>query len=147
MVGFAFHEVMEGTVQREGENFDREFRFELEVKAPSVLAILRTAVGDAEGRVHIDGLAKNATARGTISISPLAEQRIRYAFDFTGDDGQPYRFEGVKVTTARRHLSGWTTLVGRVYEADGSVWGRAVLRFSMRRDFGGLVRSVRLRSA
>jgi hypothetical protein len=147
MLGFGFHEVMEGTVQREGERFDREFRFEFDVRAPSVLAILRTAVGEAVGHVRIDGLAKRAEARGAIKLSPLAERRIRYQFDFTGDDGKPYRFEGIKVTTARRHLRGFTTLPGRVYAADGSLWGRAVLRFSMRRDFGDLVRSVRLRTA
>ena len=147
MLGFGFHEIMEGTVQRAGENFDRPMRFEFDVRAPSVLAILRTAVGEAKGQVRIDGLARNVPAHGTLSLSPLAEQRIRYAFDFTGDDGQPYRFEGVKVTTARRHLRGWTTLPGKVLAADGSIWGRALLRFSMRRDFRGLVRSVRLRSA
>jgi hypothetical protein len=147
MLGFGFHEIMEGHVQRDGENFDRPMRFEFDVQAPSVLAMLRTAVGEAIGHVRIDGLAKHAEARGTLSLSPLAEQRIRYAFDFTGDDGRPYRFEGIKVTTARRHLRGWTTLPGKVIAQDGSVWGRAVLRFSMRRDFGGLVRSVRLRTA
>src|SRR5438445_364613 len=114
MLGFGFHEIMEGTVQRDGENFDRPMRFELDVKAPNVLAVLRTAVGEAIGHVRIDGLTKSAEARGTLSLSPLREQRIRYAFDFAGDDGKPYRFEGVKVTTARRHLRGWTTLPGKV---------------------------------
>ena len=147
MLGFGFHEIMEGTVQRDGENFDRPMRFEFDVRAPSVLAILRTAIGEAVGEVRIDGLAKNVPAQGTLSLSPLSEARIRYAFDFTGDDGKPYRFEGIKVTTARRHLRGWTTLPGKVLTADGSVWGKALLRFSMRRDFRGLVRSVRLRSA
>jgi hypothetical protein len=147
MLGFGFHEIMEGTVQREGENFDRPMRFEFDVSAPSVLAILRTAVGEAKGQVRIDGLAKNVPAYGTLKLSPVAEQRIRYAFDFVGDDGKPYRFEGVKVTTARRHLRGWTTLPGKVLAEDGTVWGRALLRFSMRRDFRGLVRSVRLRTA
>jgi hypothetical protein len=147
MLGFGFHEIMEGTVQREGENFDRPFRFEFDVEAPSVFSILRTAVGKAVGHVRIDGLAKHAEAHGQLELSPLAQKRIRYEFDFTGDDGKAYRFEGTKVTTARRHLRGWTTLPGRVYAADGSVWGRAVLRFSMRRDFSGLVRSVRLRTA
>src|SRR5262245_36786453 len=135
---------MEGTVQRDGERFDRPFRFELSVQAPSLLAILTTAVGEAVGQVRIDGLAKHAPAHGTISISPIREQRVRYAFDFTGDDGNGYRFEGVKVTTARRHLHGWSTLPGRIYAADGTVWGRAVLRFSWRRDLRDLVQSVRL---
>jgi hypothetical protein len=39
---------------------------------------------------------------------------------------------------------GWTTLPGKVYEADGQVWGEALLRFSLRRELLHLLRSVRV---
>jgi hypothetical protein len=54
MIGFAFHEVMEGSVERVGERFDRPFRFEVAVSTPKLIA--RVAMCDAEGYVRIDGL-------------------------------------------------------------------------------------------
>jgi hypothetical protein len=143
MLGFFFHEVMEGTVTKAGDRFDRPFRFELDVRAPSVLGFVTTAVGDAEGSVRIDGLAKHAPAKGYLELSPILGQRIRYVFDFTGDDGKTYHFEGSKKTSLRRHLVGWTTLPGKVFAEDGSVWGDALLRFHLRRDLRALVRSIR----
>lgn len=144
MIGFYFREVMEGVVQRDGERFDRPFRFEFDVTAPSVLAFATTAVGEASGTVRLDGLAKDAPAKGRLELSPLLGRSIRYVFDFTGTDGKTYRFDGAKTTTLRRHLVGWTTLPGAVYDEQGNVWGKAVLRFSMSRHLRGLLSSIRL---
>jgi hypothetical protein len=143
MVGFYFREVMEGTAQRAGERFDRPFRFELDVNAPSVLGFATITVGEAVGTLRLDGLAKNAEARGRIELSPMARHTIRYVLDFTGDDGKRYRFDGSKKTTLRRHLVGWTTLPGKVFDEDGNVWGDAKLRFDLKRDLRDLVKSVR----
>ena len=49
--------------------------------------------------------------------------------------------DGSKTTTWRRHIVGWTTLPGKVYDADGKVWGDALLRFSLARDLRKLLRS------
>lgn len=141
LLGFYFREKMEGSVQRTGERFDRSFRFDFDVHAPSVLGFATTAVGDCTGTVRIDGLAKNVPAKGRIEISPWLKHTVRYVFDFTGDDGKRYRFDGSKRVTLRRHLVGWTTLPGHVYDADGNVWGDALLRFSLRRELRNLVRS------
>jgi len=148
-LGFTFHEKMEGTVVRTGPAGDageRSFVFAFDVRAPSVLGFATTAVGEMVGSVCIDGLASDAPARGRIEISPLYRSTIRYAFDFTGDDGRSYRFDGAKTTTARRHLVGWTTLPGKVFDADGAVWGEAVLHFSLRRDLRALLQSFRVGS-
>jgi hypothetical protein len=144
MIGFYFREIMEGTVQREGERFDRPFRFELDVTAPSLLGFATTAVGEAEGTVTLDGLAKDAKAKGRLELSPFHRQTIRYVLDFEGTDGKKYRFDGSKKTTVRRHLVGWTTLPGAIYDADGAEWGRASLRFSLPRHLPRLLRSIKL---
>ena len=146
MVGFGFHEIMEGSIERVGERFDRPFRFEVAVSTPKLIA--RVAMCDAEGFLRIDGLAKHARATGRLEMSPLVERRIRYVLDFTGDDGKRYQFDGSKTGLrgfGPKLLKNWTTLPGVVTDEDGSVWGRAVLRFHMRRDLKQLVSSMWVR--
>ena len=140
--GFRFREVMQGHAQRPGERFDRPFRFDLEVHAPSVLAFVTgTTVAPASGTLRLDGLASAARAEGHLELSPFRRQIMRYVLDFTADDGLGYRFDGQKRTTLRRHLVGWTTLPGKIYDASGAVWGEALLRFSLRHDLVDLLRS------
>jgi hypothetical protein len=145
-LGFAFHEVMEGSVEHVGERFDRPFRFEVDVSTPRLVA--RVAMCDAAGWVRIDGLAKHANAVGHLEMSPFIERRIRYVLDFRGGDGRGYRFDGSK-SIARYFssplglLKSWTTLPGEVRETTSNeLWGRALLRFHLRRDLRALVQSV-----
>ncbi len=148
MIGFAFHEVMEGSIERVGERFDRPFRFEVAVSTPKLIA--RVAMCDAEGFVRIDGLAKHAAATGRLELSPLIEHRIRYVLDFTGDDGRRYQFDGSKsiarvASSPLSLLKSWTTLPGDVRDVEtGEVWGHALLRFHFMRDLRALVKSVRV---
>jgi hypothetical protein len=144
LLRFSFREKMEGTVTRAGERFDRPFRFEFDVRAPNVLGFATTAVGAMEGTVRVDGLARDVPAKGHVELSPVHHNSIRYVFEFTADDGKRYRFDGSKKTTVRRHLVGWTTLPGRIYDEVGAVWGEAVLRFSLRRDLRDLLRSFKV---
>ncbi len=147
MIGFGFHEIMEGSIERVGERFDRPFRFEVEVSTPKLIA--KVAMCDAEGFLRIDGLAKNARATGRLEMSPLIERRIRYVLDFTGDDGVGYQFDGSKKIArfgALPHtlLKSWTTLPGTVKDDRGELWGRALLRFHLRRDLRQLIGSMRI---
>jgi hypothetical protein len=151
MLGFAFHEVMEGSIERVGERFDRPFRFEVAVTTPRLIA--RVAMCEADGFVRIDGLAKHAAARGRLELSPLIERRIRYVLAFDGDDGHRYEFDGSK-SIARMSssplalLKSWTTLPGDVRDVvTGKVWGHALLRFHFMRDLRALVKSVRVGSS
>jgi hypothetical protein len=148
MIGFGFHEIMEGSIERVGERFDRPFRFEVDVSTPKLIA--RVAMCDAEGVLRIDGLAKNAHAVGRLEMSPLVEHRIRYVLDFTGDDGERYQFDGSKTGLrgfGPKLFKNWTTLPGAVTDENGSVWGRALLRFHMRRDLKQLVSSMWVKTA
>jgi hypothetical protein len=142
--GFTFRERMEGTVQRPGERFDRSFHFDLAVRAPSLLRMVTTAVGEASGALHVDGLARSARATGRLELSPVRHRTLRYLLEFDGDDGARYRFDGTKRVPLRRHLVGWTTLPGAIYDAEGRVWGEARLHFSLRRELASLARSFKL---
>ncbi len=144
MVGFRFHEVMEGSVQREGETFDRPFRFELEIEAPDVLDLRGTAVCEAAGHARIDGLAKHAPAKGRLELSPFVRRRLRYVLEMRADDGKTYTFDGHKTIGGLTFSRGWTTLPGEIVDAEGKLWGKAVLRFSFRRHLAGLLGSLRL---
>ncbi len=148
-IGFAFQEVMEGTVERVGERFDRPFRFDVAVSTPRVFS--RVALCDADGTLTIDGLAKRAHATGYLELSPIVERRIRYVLDFSGDDGVRYRFDGEKkiarpFAPIPKLLKSWTTLPGEVRTSHGELWGKALLRFHLLRDLRALASSVRLGS-
>jgi hypothetical protein len=144
MLGFSFREMMEGTAQRDGERFDRPFRFDFDVRAPRLLGFFRTVVGEAKGRVRLDGLAKDAQAKGTLELSPFAQKRIRYQFQFQADDGRGYRFDGHKTIDMLKPLAAWTTLPGTIFDSDGRAWGTATLRFSFQRHFAPLLSSFRI---
>ncbi len=143
-IGFGFDEIMEGTIQKTGEKFDRPMRFRVKVHTPNLIA--RVAVCDAAGTLRLDGLAKDVAATGRLELSPIFERRIRYVLDFTGDDGKRYRFDGQKTISKRAldYLKSWTTLPGEVTDEEGKVYGRGVLRFSLRKHLRGLLRSMRL---
>jgi hypothetical protein len=133
---------MEGSLRRPGENFDREFRFDLRVVFPALWRILLVTVGRARGMAHIDGLARNAPAIGTLELSPFRRRLARYTFTFMADDGEEYRFDGWKSMGWDPRRS-WTTLPGKLYDSHGDVVATATLRFSFRHHFPGLVRSFR----
>jgi hypothetical protein len=147
MIGFSFHEVMEGTLEQTGERFDRPFRFAFDVTFPRALEVLSSAVGRAVGRVRIDGIAKDAPAEGTLELAPLGKRRIVYEFGFHGDDGRSYRFEGKKTIRGLTFSRGWTDLPGELRAEGGTLIGTARLRFSMQRHLRGLLGSFRLGSS
>jgi len=144
MVGFSFHEVMEGSLERKGERFDRPFRFSFDVRFPSALGVLTSAVGRAVGKVRIDGIAKDAAAEGTLEIAPLGKRRVRYEFGFRGDDGKRYHFDGKKTIGGLTRTRGWTDLPGELRDEDGTLVATARLRFSMHKHLKGLLGSFRL---
>ncbi|HZD64692.1 MAG TPA: hypothetical protein VE152_01190, partial [Acidimicrobiales bacterium] len=140
--GMRFSEAMVGTWRRP-EGAPAACRFDIDVAMPELLNPLGTVSGTITGTVDAAGLGNARKAVGTIEISPVAERRIRYSFDFTGDDGAPYRFDGWKSIEWLRPLRTWTTLPGTIYGPGGSLVGTAELRFPLART-AGLVSSVRV---
>ncbi len=126
-----FVESMTGTWQRGGDP-PAPFRFDIEVETPEPIRPFGTVVGAINGTVDAAGLATAAKMSGTIEISPVIERRIRYTFEFPGDDGNPYRFDGWKSLSWLHPLRTWTTLPGTIYDSGGSIVGTADTRFPLR---------------
>jgi len=123
-----FVESMVGTWQRR-DSTQGPFRFDIEVQTPEPIGLLRTIVGKVEGTVEAAGLASATRVSGTIEISPMVERRIRYTFEFPGDDGSAYRFDGWKSISWLHALHSWTTLPGTIYDSEGAVVGTADTHF------------------
>ncbi|MGZ4145536.1 MAG: hypothetical protein ACXVPP_10305 [Actinomycetota bacterium] len=142
MLGFAFHEVMEGTIQMSAdpEGNLRPFRFDFKLRGPTMLLLMIHWLGRATGTVTIGGLLPDAPATGELETFP-ARGFIRYSFDFAGPAAEQLHFEGRK--KIRFLFFGWTVLHGTVADASGTEVGRATVRFSYLRHFPPLVLSFR----
>jgi hypothetical protein len=141
-LGFEVGEVMEGTVRKPGENFNRPFRIDLHVVFPALWRIFLVTVGRMRGTVDIDGVARGAAAVGTLELAPFRRRMARYTFTFTADDGNEYRYDGWK-SVGLNVRRAWTTCPGKIYDANGGVWADGTLYFSFRRHFPGLLASIR----
>jgi hypothetical protein len=145
---FVFAEVMEGTFAKKGERHLRPFCFELNVKVPLSLPLMRLwtvqVVGDATGVVYIDGFAEEVPTSGKLEISPLYKRRIHYALSFVADDGNNYLFDGTKLINWLKPISTLTTLPGTVTNDAKDTVGSGLLHFSLIKHLPGLVRSLRL---
>ena len=143
-ITFSFVEVMAGLVTFAGERFARPIRFRLDVSGGRLRDyFFATATTRAIGRVTVDGFASDAIAEGVLELSPYRRRTIRYAFDFTANDGAAYRFDGHKTIVHWRPVWSWTRLPGSVFDSTGAVVGDAMLRFDLRREFLNLARSFR----
>lgn len=142
-MGMRFTEAMVGTWRRAGGDRDLPIRFDVTADTSTLLKPRGTVTGRLAGTLSAGDLVDDASATGTIEVSPLQHRRIRYVLDFADDGGAPYRFDGWKSIDWLRPLSTWTTLPGTVHDADGAVVGSATLRFPLR-DTPALAASVRL---
>jgi hypothetical protein len=125
VLGFAFHEMMEGWFRRDGAK--TPFKIDFNVRGPTMLLFLFGWLGKATGTVSIGGFAENAPASGVLETAPIRGW-IRYAFDFAGPGGEQLHFDGRK--RIRLVFFGWTVLRGHIVDASGNEVGTAELRFS-----------------
>jgi hypothetical protein len=119
-------------------------RFEIAVDTKNGVDPFGTVIADVAGTLSARGLAESAPVVGTIEISPIKTRRLRYRLEFSGDDGNDYRFDGWKSIKWTRALSTWTTLPGSIYDGEGETIGTAVLRFSLR-DLPSMLKSMKLK--
>jgi hypothetical protein len=143
MIGFSFHEVMEGKLEL-GDRVLRPLSFSLDVRFPELADVATSAVGEASGTLRIDGVASDVRATGTIELAPFGKRRVRYSLRFRGDGGQDYVLTAEKTIGGLLFNRGWTEMPGELREASGPVVGTTLIRFSRRRHLLGLLSSMRL---
>jgi len=140
MLGFHFKEKMSGTFTRDG--VERAMSFTCRASAGNLLRHLADRRAEMDGHVEMEGFATHQPLSGEMIIDPLLGRHVRYAFEFHGDDGKPYRFEGQKDVELARFMETMTVLPGRVLDGGGREVATALLRFD-RRDLPVLLGSFR----
>ncbi len=132
MSGFQFQETMAGTFTFPGSP-ERSMKFTARARARSFFRHLTDHTAELDGHVDMDGLATHQPLHGEITINPILGGMIRYEFDFTSDDGRPFRFAGQKDVKLLHVVSTMTTLPGAILDEKGSEVGTALLYFDKKR--------------
>ncbi len=140
--GLRFTERMSGTFTPRSGAAGR-FTFDAEAHAESALDYLRHGHAELSGTLHAEGLADGVPLSGTVVMQPLTRRRVRYDFNFTGNDGNPYRFSGEKQIRWRDPLRSFTRLPGAVYDSAGREVATCMVRFDLKADFLPFVASWR----
>jgi hypothetical protein len=135
-MGFQFDEVMGGTYALVADPDDhRRFSFSAHMQADSTLSHARDGKMRLTGTLHMDGFADDVPIEGELTMLPFTKRFIRYEFEFTGNDGKPYRFAGQKRIRFTQPRVSFTTLPGAVTDAQGREIATVLTRFDLRADF------------
>jgi len=145
MTGLSFRETMSGGYHlSSAPDVDRPMEFTVRVSIPSVLSLLRAPLFSMEGEVVAVGLADHKVLRGTLHIDPFRGRLLVYCFDFEGNDGNKYSFQGRKTLSEGHVIQAMTVLPGGLYDAAGKEVGQALLRFDLRSHLFKFLGSFRL---
>lgn len=137
-----FSETMSGTWTPVDGSGRRVLSFSVDADATSAFDYLKDGAMELRGVMRAEGLADEAQVDGRLEVQPL-RRRIAYRLEFKGDDGKLYRFAGQKNLSVFRPLKSATTLPGELTNREGALVGRALVRFDLRRDLVGFLRTFR----
>lgn len=145
MIGLTFRETMSGGYHLSAEPaVDRPIEFTVRASIPSLRSLVSSPVFTIHGEVFALGLADHKVLRGTLCIDPFRARLLVYAFDFSGNDGEKYSFQGRKTLSQGNPVQAMTVLPGSLHDARGKEIGRALLRFDLRSDLFKFLRSFQL---
>lgn len=143
--GVRFHEVMAGTYcLTAGQTEPKHFSFDFQIVSPGINGWVMDFTGEAKGKVYLDGFADGMDGEGSLDLRPFTKSKIRYEFTFKGNDGKTYRFDGTKTIRWLSLIKSWTTLPGKVYDAENKEVADATAYFDLKKDLLGLLASIRL---
>lgn len=145
MSGLTFRETMSGGYHlSSAPDVDRPMQFTVRASLPSLRALLGTPVFSIHGEVDAEGFADHKVLDGTLCIDLFRGRLLVYAFQFEGNDGHKYSFQGRKVLSEGHIVDAMTVLPGGIHDDSGAEVGRALLRFDLRSDIFKFLRSFRL---
>ncbi|MFO0678777.1 MAG: hypothetical protein U0169_19750 [Polyangiaceae bacterium] len=144
-LGFRFRERLHGSYYRLDAPFDEHpFELDVEIRAESLPRFVRDRMALVGGELRAAGLAACTQVDGSLLLKTKGEQRLSYAFAFTGDDGRRYEFRGEKDVIVLGILQALTSLPGSLFDDAGREVARIDLRFPVSDDVRTVVKSFRL---
>ena len=146
MPSVSFRERMSGSYWRlDAPTDELAITLSFEAQATDVADFLRTRTWALAGTIDAEGLARQREIEGTLRFALIDERRVPYRFAFRGDDGCLYELSGQKEWTGFAPVTSMTLLPATLRDARGDELARATLRFDLRADLAGWVKSFRLR--
>lgn len=152
--GISFRETMAGGYRLIGDATERPISFTITAESGAWQGFLRRPVAHIEGTIDAEGLAIRQPLSGYLEIDLLGlrrPRRIAYAFQFQSDDGRRLAFVGEKNVLLRDLPETITVLPGSILRqnegqqrGEGERIASATLRFDLRGDLGGFLRSFRI---
>ncbi len=144
-LGFRFREQLRGSYYRLGAPLDEmPMALDFTAHASSLPRFVRDRMALLRGELRAPGLATAAAIEGSLLVKTKGEQRLSYAFSFTGDDGTRYEFRGEKDVIALGALEALAALPGSVFDEKGREVARVDLRFDLRTELLVVLKSFRL---
>ncbi|MEO6418494.1 MAG: hypothetical protein ABIP39_03765 [Polyangiaceae bacterium] len=148
MFGFHYFETMRGTYHLFATPIDElPMEFTIQVEGKGMRRFSRERMARIHGQVSMFGMAERSPLEGLVGFKLLDERRMTYDFSFEADDRRRYRFRGQKEYSVFRLTDSVSLLPASIYDANDVEIGRAVLRFDLRGDTKGLLKSFRLKFA
>lgn len=144
-LGFHFTQTMAGAYHfLATPTEERAVRFTITAKADSVPRFLLDKVVEVAGTLDMEEFATARPLGGGLMLKLIEDRRLRYDLTFEADDGKPYVLRGEQDVMLISVLDSLTTLPASLYDGAGKELARALLRFDLQRDFGTLLKSIRL---
>lgn len=116
----------------------------MQVEFPSVTRFARELDGNIDGRLSIEGLAKDAIISGTVRIRLLSETGMIWEMGFEDASGAPYRLKLVNRLSVKEPLGSVTAIYGDLVDGSAEPVGHIHLNFDLRGQFLPSLLSVRL---
>lgn len=111
------------------------------VQMPRPRGVVRTIEASLSGTATFESICTASPLAGHLQVSLARPRQVRYAFDWTADDGRLLAFAGAKHPSLLRPVYAATTLWGTV-SCGGVPWAMVRLQFDLRRDLVAFLQSV-----
>jgi hypothetical protein len=143
-LGFRFQEALHGGFFLLGDPLgEKSADITLDIHVVDAVSFPRTRVAKLGASVHLEGLADDKAATGTLVLEDDPKGAV-YQLSFVGRDGARYEYRGHKELSLLNFVDSFTLLRGSLYDEGGREIGRSTLRFDVRGAWPSLFKTFRL---